>query len=248
MKHHFQHKTGFYKEGRLGYSPDVINLISEAVNCPGGVIADLGSGTGIFSAALLEKGFYVYCIEPDTALQEKAVENLGRFEQFTPLIVPAENTGLKHHSVNGITAASAFHWFDAQAFLNECRRILKPEGYCFFIYNVRQTDNPFTKKQKSICEKYCPAFTGFHHGADKTKALAPSFFSGGFKETHYPYDLIYTKEQFLARCLSSSYSPVKTEEAYPAYRSALEQLIESHSKNGLISIPNDTVVWYGKLE
>ena len=49
----------------------------------------------------------------------------------------AEATGLSEHSVDFVTAAQAFHWFDKEAFKVECQRILKPRGNFMIIWNTR---------------------------------------------------------------------------------------------------------------
>lgn len=72
MEYPYQHKTSFYKEGRLGYSEEAVQLITDLVPSLHSVIADIGSGTGIFSSALLEKGYIVYGVEPNSELQKKA--------------------------------------------------------------------------------------------------------------------------------------------------------------------------------
>lgn len=245
--HPYQHKTMFYEKGRLGYAEEAVQLISELVPVRPAAIADMGSGTGLFSAALLDKGYRVYGVEPDGALLQKATERLHGFGSFQAVAASAESTGLPNHSVDSITAASAFHWFDTGAFRHECSRIIKPGGLVFLLYNVRQTDDAFSREQERICRRYCPEFTGFHHGADKAKSLCPTFFAGRWEERQYAHDLTYTKEQFLSRCLSSSYSPGQSHEDFPAYREALEQLMADDTVKDLLSIRNRTVVWYGTI-
>ena len=71
MEYPYQHKTSFYKEGRLGYSEKAVQLITDLVPSLHSVIADIGSGTGIFSSALLEKGYIVYGVEPNSELQKR---------------------------------------------------------------------------------------------------------------------------------------------------------------------------------
>ena len=39
-----------------------------------------------------------------------------------------KNTGLGKNSIDLITVAQAFHWFNIEDFRKECMRILKPEG------------------------------------------------------------------------------------------------------------------------
>lgn len=248
MEYPYQHKTSFYKEGRLGYSEKAVQLITDLVPSLHSVIADIGSGTGIFSSALLEKGYIVYGVEPNSELQKKAKSYLYQYERFFPVDAFAENTALPDCSMDAITVASAFHWLKASPFLYECRRILKPEAYVFLLYNVRQTDDMFSQKQACICKRYCPGFFSFSHGAEKAKQRCSAFFVNGYEERLYSHNLVYTEEQFLSRCMSSSYSLNQTQKDYILYKQELENLIAEYSKENLITIHNQTAVWYGKVK
>lgn len=247
MEHHYQHKTAFYKKGRLGYSEEAVQLIAEIAPPPAKIV-DMGSGTGIFTASLMNKGYTVYGVEPDVDLQQKAKERFHHFKHYIAITAPAENTCLPDHSVDGITVASAFHWFDPELFQYECKRIIKPNSYVFLLYNVRGTDDLFSQEQKHICQRYCPSFTSLRHGVDKAKDRCSAFFPNGFEEKSYSHDLVYTKEQFLFRCLSSSYSLNQNHVDYPAYRRELEQLITEQSIDDLITIRNHTSIWYGTVK
>ena len=58
----------------------------------------------------------------------------------------AENTKLNDKSVDFITAAQAFHWFDRQSFKAECRRILKDNGNILLVWNDRDTETSLSGK------------------------------------------------------------------------------------------------------
>lgn len=247
MENLYQNKTEFYDKGRLGYSAEALDLVMKLVDDSQAVIADMGSGTGIFSTSLLEKGYTVFCVEPDIALQQKANERLSRYPNYKPIIRPAEATDIPPKSVDAITAASAFHWFDPSKFLKECRRILKPNGRVFLLYNVRKTDDSFSQEHELLCRRYCPSFISLHHGFDKASDRCSLFFANGYKKEQYPNDLVYTADRFLARCLSSSYSLSSTHPEYIAYQQALKQLIDDHAINDQITVRNYTVVWYGAI-
>ena len=92
------------------------------------VIADIGSGTGIFSRQLLHNGYNVYAVEPNADMRKKAEEMLSEYQGFVSVDGMDSNTNLPDKSMDHVTAAQAFHWFDADAFKKECRRILKPDG------------------------------------------------------------------------------------------------------------------------
>ena len=121
----FTGKADVYKKFRPSYPKELIDyLYSQVGFSQDSVIADIGSGTGIFSRLLLECGSQVYCVEPNDDMRQTAEKDLAGFRNFISVNAAAENTGLQEKSVHFVTAAQAFHWFDRQAYKLECQRIL----------------------------------------------------------------------------------------------------------------------------
>ena len=140
----FNEKAEIYQQHRASYPKELIEYLYSAVGFSNAsIIADIGSGTGIFSRFLLEKGNHVYCVEPNDDMRSVAERELGCIVGFYSVAAPAENTGLKENSIDFITVAQAFHWFDRQLFTLEYRRILKDTGKAVLIWNIR--DNKHDK-------------------------------------------------------------------------------------------------------
>ena len=97
-------------------------------------------------------------------MREKAVKALSGFPDFIPVAAPAEATILPDNSVSAVTMGSALHGFDPDAFGKECRRILTPGGLFFAVINARDYEDPFTKAQHALCERFCPGFFSLRHG------------------------------------------------------------------------------------
>ena len=58
---------------------------------------------------------------------------------------------LPNASVDIITAAQAFHWFDPEPTKQEFKRIIKPGGYAALIWNLRQLDTtPFLREYEKF--------------------------------------------------------------------------------------------------
>ena len=243
----YQDKVSNYTRGRIGYAPQVSELIAALAPSAGATVADMGAGTGIFSQALLELGFTVYAVESSSAMLDAAQAHLGDQAGFHAIAATAEQSGLPENTIDLVTAASAFHWFHTQAFQAECRRILKPGGRVFLLVNRRRDDDEFAREHHMLCMRFCRAFAGLHQGADKTDAAAASFFPNGFARECFPFELRYTAERFFERCLSSSYSPGKNEPNYSEYCDALQAMIDRYAVDGWIIAPNDTVVWHGQF-
>lgn len=90
-------------------------------------VCDLGAGTGILSRAALDRGARVIAVDPDqAALASNPAEGI---------VGSAEDTGLPSGSVDVVTVAQAWHWFDEAAAAAEISRILRPGGHLLILIN-----------------------------------------------------------------------------------------------------------------
>ena len=115
-----------YERGRPEYRPAVIGaLCSELGLGPGASVLDLAAGTGKLSRALLGAGLDVIAVEPQQALRERLAQSIGAARVRDGL---AEAIPLEDRSVEAVTVADAFHWFDPAAALGEIARVLRAGG------------------------------------------------------------------------------------------------------------------------
>lgn len=242
----FTNKAADYAAGRPGYAPQAIAYILENMIKDTETAADIGSGTGILAKEFFLRRVHTYCVEPNDDMRSETEKMYGTNPYFHSIAASAEHTGLPENSMKLITAASAFHWFDPQAFQKECLRILQPDGMVCLLVNARVYDD-FTGQQREICGKYCPAFTSFTHGMEKTLARAEGFFSGNYHTEHFSFPLSYTKEKFIRRSLSSSYAPICGTAEYDAYIRDLQKLLDRCFSGDTITVANETVMLWGKI-
>jgi SAM-dependent methyltransferase len=95
-------------------------------------VADLGAGTGIFSRVLAGLGHDVVAVEPDPGMAHRLAE---ASPGVTVLEAPAEKIPLPDASIDAVTAAQAWHWFDNDAARAEVARVLRPGGVVARISN-----------------------------------------------------------------------------------------------------------------
>jgi ubiquinone/menaquinone biosynthesis C-methylase UbiE len=115
-----------YERGRPDYPPGAVGaLAAELSLSPGAPVLDLGAGTGKLSRALLAYGLDVVAVEPLPELRGLLAGQLGadRVHEGTAEAIP-----LADGSVDAVTVADAFHWFDRDRALTEIRRVLRPAG------------------------------------------------------------------------------------------------------------------------
>lgn len=212
------------------------------------VIADIGSGTGKFAKQLLEKGSFVYCVEPNEDMRNAAVEELGQYRRFRSVDGTEAKTKLDAGSVDYITAAQAFHWFDTALFKKECKRTLRNSGRVFLIWNMRDTSSEMNRDNFEIYSEYCPNFKGFGGGIQENDIRIKHFFEDKYEYIEFDNPLFYDKNTFISRSLSGSYSLRNGDDHFSEYLDALSGLFEKYSKDNILTVANKTVAYIGKID
>lgn len=227
-----------YAEGLFTYMEHTLGIAA------GSVFADVGSGTGIFTLQLLRRGYKVFAVEPGTDMRSRAEEALAGYERFVSVCGTADATHLPEQSVDHLTAAQAFHWFDPEAFRQECRRIVRPGGYIMLVYNFR-SDAPCTRALAELQRRYAPDFRGFSHGMNEEKCAA--FFGGNCTVYRADNAQHYDRQSYVDRVLSSSYSPRAADAGYEEYRAELCAIFDAFAIDGQLTVPADTVAFIGRV-
>lgn len=245
----FNKKAANYAKGRPEYPEDILKFLAANSVSIGTKIADIGSGTGIFSKALLKLGAEVWGIEINQEMRAKAEENLAGNILFHSVSGAAENTNLPDASVDFISAAQAFHWFDKEKFRQEARRILKPDGKIILVWNCELMNNPFFSEWGKIQIKWINQKTTTNQNYSPQEYFinpAKEFFTN-YLEYRCPNPTWNDKETFLARALSASAAPRPDEANYQGYLADISSLFDRFQQNGKLLYPCETVVLIGEV-
>lgn len=245
----FDGKGEIYAQFRPSYPQECIDTLFSRFSLANAVLADIGAGTGKLTKSLLEKGNTVYAVEPNADMRKIAEEHLSAFPNFISVNGTAENTTLSEHSVDCITAAQAFHWFDRRAFQTECRRILKPNGTVILLWNSRDETAPLVQENDRINRAYCPNFKGFSGGMRGAQADGEfsDFFIGGYQTLQFDFPLFFDEQGFVGRNLSASYALKPADAAYDEYVAALLTVFGKYAEHGKLCMPNFTKCYIGKV-
>jgi SAM-dependent methyltransferase len=95
-------------------------------------VLDLGAGTGKLTRQLVPLAETVVAVEPDDDMRAMLVRAVPGVES---LAGSAEAIPLPDGSVDAITVAQAFHWFDVEPALAEMHRVLRPGGGFALLWN-----------------------------------------------------------------------------------------------------------------
>lgn len=144
----FQVGAAAYERGRPGYSPELMGWLVAALGLgPGRSVLDVGAGTGKLTRELVATGARVLAVEPVPGMREileRQVPDADVREGAAEALPIADQT------VDAITAASAFHWFDAPVALAEFQRVLRPGGRLAVMWHRRRFEEPIHRAIDAI--------------------------------------------------------------------------------------------------
>ncbi len=243
----FTHRVDDYIRYRPLYPPAVLDVLEGCGLTAEWVIADVGCGPGNLTRLLLDNGNPVYGVEPNQPMREAGARLLAGYARFTSVAGTAEATALADGSVRLVTAAQAFHWFDARRARQEFTRILRPPGWVALIWNERRPDStPFLAGYDRLAREYAIADVG-RRTTGQALALQEFFGPGGYSVTALENSQQFDLEGLRGRLLSSSYAPVAGQPGHAALLDALRALFERHQKQGRVTLEYDTRVYLGCL-
>lgn len=245
----FTGKAGVYSKYRPCYPEDYIDyLITINSLGTGSVVADIGSGTGIFSRQLLDRGLAVFAVEPNADMRHEAGQLLGSYPSFTPVNGKAEDTTLEGGCADLVTAAQAFHWFNHGKFKAECKRILKKGAKVALVWNNRDDACELVRENEEICKEYCPDYIASSGGIFAIQGVFEEFFKGGAYEFKtFRNDEQYDLEGFIGRNLSGSYAPKEGDDKYIPFLEELTALFGKYKNDGRIILQSITRSYLGNV-
>jgi len=244
----FSDRVENYIRFRPGY-PDALmsSLFTDRGSTATGAIADIGSGSGIFTRRLLESGARIYAVEPNAAMRAAAERDLQDYENFVSIDGSAEETGLAEASVDLITAAQAFHWFNNRAALAEFQRILRPDGRLALIWNKRNLKQPFQRAYDTLLREYAPEYGKVNHMNLTDDEISAYFAPGRMQLSRFDYLQRLDFDSLLGRLQSSSYCPHEGSPEYARLRKALRDLFEQQAADGTLDFEYETRLYLGAI-
>ncbi|MCG6134626.1 MAG: class I SAM-dependent methyltransferase [Nostoc sp. LLA-1] len=117
--------------------PDIriVNQLIDLLNLPkDSIIADIGAGTGGYSLALANQGFFVNAIEPSVVMQKQA----GNHPQVKWFPDYAEKLPLPDKSVDAVVSILAIHHFNnLEKAFQEMQRVIRDGVIVLLSFDIR---------------------------------------------------------------------------------------------------------------
>jgi SAM-dependent methyltransferase len=244
----FSDRVENYVRYRPGYPAEVLQTLkAECGLIPGHAVADIASGTGIWTRLLLENGNPVFGVEPNAEMREAGERLLAVFPKFSSVAGTAEATTLADQSVDFITAAQAAHWFDREKARREFVRILKPGGWLVLLWNERLTDSTaFLREYEQLLLKYGTDYQDIRH--EHTTSEVNQFFDPApFQEHTFPMRQEFDYAGVEGRLMSSSYAPGPEHPRHTPMLRDLRRIFDEHAVEGRATFEYKTRMYFGRL-
>jgi SAM-dependent methyltransferase len=244
----FSDRVQNYVLYRPGYPPEVLHTLkTECGLVPNRIIADIASGTGIWTRTLLENGNPVFGVEPNAEMREAGERLLAGFPKFTSIAGTAEATTLTDRSVDFVTAAQAAHWFNREQSRREFVRILKPGGWLVLMWNERLTDSTaFLRDYEQLLLKYGTGYQDIRH--EHTTSEVNEFFDPApYQEREFEMRQEFDYGGIEGRLLSSSYAPGPEHPLHVPMLKELRRTFDGHAVNGRATFEYKTRMYFGGL-
>jgi SAM-dependent methyltransferase len=244
----FSDRVENYARYRPGYPPEVLQALKTECGLAGEhVIADIASGTGIWTRALLENGNAVFAVEPNAGMRAACEASLASFAKFKSIAGTAEATTLADRSIDFVTAAQAAHWFDRERSRREFARIMKPDAWLVLMWNERVTDSTaFLRDYEQLLLKYGTDYQEIRH--ERTTDEINQFFDPlPFTERVFDMHQHFDYAGIEGRLLSSSYAPGPEHPQHEAMLHELRGIFDAHAIEGKATFEYKTRVYFGHL-
>lgn len=245
----FSNRVEDYVRYRPQYPAAVLEVLVEETGWqPSWTIADIGAGTGISAEMFLKHGNEVIAIEPNAPMREAADRLLAGYPKFRSVAGTAEATTLADGSVDAVTAAQAFHWFDPPRAGDECRRILRPGGWGVLLWNTRRHHtSEFLRDYEAVLKRFETDRVRVHHESVDESRVDQFFGAGKWRKRTVDNEQRLTLAGLQGRAKSSSYLPADGDPAQPAMLAELEALFNQHQQGGIVVIEYDTEIYVGRM-
>jgi SAM-dependent methyltransferase len=217
--------AGAYERSRPGYPDDAVRWLAGAVPCE---VVDLGAGTGKLTRSLVALGHRVTAVEP---LPEMLEQLRVAVPAATAVEGDAESIPLAAESVDVVTAAQAFHWFDHGPALREIARVLRPGGHIGLVWNRRDESEAWVSQLSDAMV----GRTGLDYGA--AEPIDASGLFGPVEHAVFSHVHEVDREMLIELVRSRSYCAILSEEERTPVLQRVDDLFTEHAQGDVVQLP-----------
>jgi ubiquinone/menaquinone biosynthesis C-methylase UbiE len=191
-----------YEAARPGYPDEAMAVLVEQLGLrPGLRVLDLAAGTGKLTRRFVEHEASVLAVEPVPGMRDQLAAVLPAVEVLEGT---AESIPVPDASVDLVSVAQAFHWFDAPAALAEIARVLRPGGGLALLWNERDETTPWVAEMSRLIRWHERTVSRYQH-VDWAEVVASSGRFTHLQEVVIHWRQPMTRELLAERVRSISY-------------------------------------------
>jgi len=222
----FGREAQTYERSRPSYPPGAVAWLVENVGITAcATVVDLAAGTGKLTRLLAPTGANLVAVEP--------VEGMWRVLAEVVPDVPvvsgaAETLPFAAGTLDAVTVAQAFHWFDADRAFAELARVLRSGGRVGVIWNARDRSYDWVDQAWSIMdrvEKTAP-WRDHEHWRDSALGERPGF--GSMHAATFHHEQHCTPDGVIDRFRGVSHIASLPPEERDAVLDELRALVATH--------------------
>jgi SAM-dependent methyltransferase len=140
-----------YEAARPSYPPEAVAWFVENLRIePGRTVVDLAAGTGKLTRLLEPAGANLIAAEPVAGMRA----TFRRILPNIPMIATtAEQLAFRDGSLDAVTVAQAFHWFDESRAIAALARAVRVGGRVGLVWNARDRSVPWVNEVWAIMDR-----------------------------------------------------------------------------------------------
>lgn len=214
-----------YERARPGYPDDAVRWLTGERACD---VLDLGAGTGKLTRSLAAAGHRVTAVEP---LEPMLQQLRGAVPGVDTRLGSAEVIPVPDESVDVVTCAQAFHWFDHELALPEIARVLRPGGRLALVWNMRDEREPWVDElSEAIVGR-----TGIDRGV--TEPIERSGLYGPVEHVVFVHAQEIDRVSLQELVLSRSYCAILPPEERTPILEKVDAIFDERSRDGILRLP-----------
>jgi SAM-dependent methyltransferase len=215
-----------YEAARPSYPADAVAWFAEQLRLgPGTRLVDLAAGTGKLTRLLAPTQADIVAVEPVAGMRET-------FRAVLPtvalLAATAEALPFADASLDAISVAQAWHWFDHDRAIAEAARALQPGGALGLVWNARDRSVEWVDQIWTIMDRVEKRAPWRDHGRRRDDSLRNQPGFGPVREATFFHVQELTPEGVCRRVASVSHVAVLPDTARAAVLDDIRQLLATH--------------------
>ncbi|HEY9408068.1 MAG TPA: class I SAM-dependent methyltransferase [Jiangellaceae bacterium] len=216
-----------YDSARPGYPEDAVAWL---VGRRRASVLDLGAGTGKLTRSLVAAGHDVIAVDPSEPMLDRLVAASPQVRAATGT---AEGIPLPDDSVDVVTVAQAFHWFEPRRALTEIARVLRPSGHLALVWNLPDRSVGW------VAELWAVILSSDEPREVERPSLDPPFQPA--ETATFTHEQRLDRDGLLALVASRSYVAVLPQEQRADLLAAAGSIYDAHADADGIVLPYSTV-------